>query len=160
MIETWNYLYCTKKDSRTSEHQSISKIYTVLEHTLWLILWFLREKNIFFVRYIFLIANLSATSCLSDKADTVVIGGGVVGVSTAYHLARRGRDVLLLEKLELTSGSTWHAAGLITAYHPTPNVKRVHWDSLTLYNQITEETGQEVGFHRPGSLRLGTSPAR
>jgi len=106
------------------------------------------------------VQNYSATSCLSDKADTVVIGGGVVGVSTAYHLARRGRDVLLLEKLELTSGSTWHAAGLITAYHPTPNVKRVHWDSLTLYNQITEETGQEVGFHRPGSLRLGTSPAR
>ena len=95
-----------------------------------------------------------------DKADTVVIGGGVVGVSTAYHLARRGRDVLLLEKLELTSGSTWHAAGLITSYHPTPNVKRVHWESLGLYNQITAETGQEVGFHRPGSMRLGTSPAR
>ena len=108
----------------------------------------------------------------------MVVGGGVVGVSTAYHLARRGRDVLLLEKLELTSGlhglrpfkyvctccvsagSTWHAAGLITAYHPTPNVKRVHWESLGLYSQITRETGQEIGFHRPGSLRLGTSPAR
>ena len=90
----------------------------------------------------------------------MVVGGGIVGVSTAYHLARRGRDVLLLDKLELTSGSTWHAAGLITAYHPSPNVKRVHWESLTLYNQITAETGQENGFHRPGSLRLGTSPAR
>ena len=94
------------------------------------------------------------------SSPTVVVGGGIVGVSTAYHLARRGRDVLLLDKLELTSGSTWHAAGLITAYHPSPNVKRVHWESLTLYNQITAETGQEIGFHRPGSLRLGTSPAR
>ena len=60
----------------------------------------------------------------------------------------------------MTSGSTWHAAGLITAYHPAPNVKRVHWESLQFYNQITAETGQEIGFHRPGSLRLGTCPAR
>ena len=97
---------------------------------------------------------------LSSAVDTVVVGGGIVGVCTAYHLARRGRQVTLLDKLELTSGSTWHAAGLITAYHPSPNVKRVHWESLTFYNQITAETGQEVGFHRPGSLRLGTSPAR
>ena len=110
--------------------------------------------------------------------DTVVVGGGIVGVCTAYHLARRHREVLLLEKLvssskyiiiiiiiimitqEVTSGSTWHAAGLITAYHPSPNVKRVHWESLNFYNQITAETGQEIGFHRPGSLRLGTCPAR
>ena len=82
------------------------------------------------------------------------------GLITAYHLARKGKDVLLLEKSELTAGSTWHAAGLITSYHPTPNVKRVHWDSLNFYNQITAETGQEIGFHRPGSLRLGTSPIR
>jgi len=102
----------------------------------------------------------SSASKLRPRADTVVVGGGIVGVSTAYHLARRGRDVLLLEKSELTAGSTWHAAGLTTLYHPTPNVKRVHWDSFTLYNQITAETGQEVGFHRPGSLRLGTSPIR
>jgi len=81
-------------------------------------------------------------------------------VSTAYHLARRGHDVLLLEKTELTAGSTWHAAGLTTLYHPTPNVKRVHWDSLNFYTQITAETGQEVQFHQPGSLRLGTSPIR
>ena len=97
---------------------------------------------------------------LSSAVDTVVVGGGIVGVCTAYHLARRGRQVTLLDKLELTSGSTWHAAGLITAYHPSPNVKRVHWESLNFYNQITAETGQEIGFHRPGSLRLGTCPAR
>jgi len=95
-----------------------------------------------------------------DVHDTVVVGGGVVGVSLAYHLARRGKDVLLLEKSELTAGSTWHAAGLVTLYHPSPNVKRVHYDSMNLYAQITAETGQEVGFHRPGSLRLAFTPHR
>ena len=74
----------------------------------------------------------------------MVVGGGVVGVSTAYHLARRGRGVLLVDKLELTSGSTWHAAGLITAYHPTPNVKRVHWDSINLYNQVHSKGVNEI----------------
>ena len=97
---------------------------------------------------------------MAESVDTVVVGGGIVGACTAYHLARRHKEVLLLEKLEVTSGSTWHAAGLITAYHPAPNVKRVHWESLNFYNQITAETGQEIGFRRPGSLRLGTSPAR
>ena len=98
---------------------------------------------------------------LPNKARVVIIGGGVVGCSVAYHLAKLGwQDIVLLERKALTSGTTWHAAGLITAYHPSPNVKRVHWESLTFYNQITAETGQEVGFHRPGSLRLGTSPAR
>lgn len=105
-------------------------------------------------------SSTATSGSVRDHADTVVLGGGIVGVCTAYHLARRGRDVLLLEKSELTAGSTWHAAGLITAYHPTPNVKRVHWDSLNFYNQITAETGQEIGFHRPGSLRLGTSAIR
>lgn len=64
---------------------------------------------------------------MSDTADTVIIGGGAVGVSIAYHLSkdRRGSqgDVLLLEKSELTAGSTWHAAGLATAFHPTVNLK-------------------------------------
>merc|ERR1711970_788295 len=105
-------------------------------------------------------SSTATSASVRDHADTVVLGGGIVGVCTAYHLARRGRDVLLLEKSELTTGSTWHAAGLITAYHPTPNVKRVHWESLNFYNQITAETGQEIGFHRPGSLRLGTSAIR
>ena len=70
-----------------------------------------------------------------------MVGGGIVGVSVAYHLARRGRDVLLLEKTDLTAGSTWHAAGLVTIYHPTPNVKRINYDSMNLYAQITAETG-------------------
>ena len=60
---------------------------------------------------------------------------------------RRGQDVLLLEKTELTAGSTWHAAGLVTLYHPTPNVKKIHYDSMNLYAQITAETGTVGSTH-------------
>lgn len=98
-----------------------------------------------------------ASQLPDHKVDTCVIGGGVVGCSIAYHLARASggnHRVLLLEKSELTAGSTWHAAGLITFYHPGINVKRLHWDSMNLYTQLPAETGQEVGFHRCGSLRI------
>ncbi|XP_032396288.1 dimethylglycine dehydrogenase, mitochondrial [Etheostoma spectabile] len=96
-----------------------------------------------------------------DTADTVIIGGGCVGVSVAYHLAKGGvKDVVLLEKSELTAGSTWHAAGLTTYYHPGINVKKVHYDSIKLYETLEAETGQAVGFHQPGSIRIASTPAR
>ncbi len=68
--------------------------------------------------------------------------------------------MVLLEKSELTAGSTWHAAGLTATYHPGINLKRLHWYSLNLYAQIERETGQQVGLHQPGSIRLATSPVR
>uniref|UniRef100_A0A8C5ENU7 Dimethylglycine dehydrogenase, mitochondrial n=1 Tax=Gouania willdenowi TaxID=441366 RepID=A0A8C5ENU7_GOUWI len=96
-----------------------------------------------------------------DTADTVIIGGGCVGASLAYHLAKRGvKDVVLLEKSELTAGSTWHAAGLTTYYHPGINVKKIHYDSLKLYETLEAETGQAVGLHQPGSVRIATTAAR
>uniref|UniRef100_A0A3B4AX35 Uncharacterized protein n=1 Tax=Periophthalmus magnuspinnatus TaxID=409849 RepID=A0A3B4AX35_9GOBI len=96
-----------------------------------------------------------------DTADTVIIGGGCVGVSLAYHLAKSGmKDVVLLEKTELTAGSTWHAAGLTTYYHPGINLKKVHYDSIKLYESLEAETGQAVGFHNPGSVRIASTPAR
>lgn len=96
-----------------------------------------------------------------DTADTVIIGGGCVGVSLAYHLAKSGmKDVVLLEKTELTAGSTWHAAGLTTYYHPGINLKKVHFDSIKLYEVLEAETGQAVGFHNPGSVRIASTPAR
>uniref|UniRef100_A0A8C6L049 Dimethylglycine dehydrogenase, mitochondrial n=1 Tax=Nothobranchius furzeri TaxID=105023 RepID=A0A8C6L049_NOTFU len=96
-----------------------------------------------------------------DSADTVIIGGGCVGVSLAYHLAKGGvKDVVLLEKSELTAGSTWHAAGLTTYYHPGINLKRVHYDSIKLYESLEAETGQAVGFHQPGSVRIASTAAR
>uniref|UniRef100_A0A665TLX3 Dimethylglycine dehydrogenase n=1 Tax=Echeneis naucrates TaxID=173247 RepID=A0A665TLX3_ECHNA len=96
-----------------------------------------------------------------DTADTVIVGGGCVGVSLAYHLAKAGRkDVVLLEKTELTAGSTWHAAGLTTYYHPGINLKKVHYDSIKLYERLEAETGQAVGFHQPGSVRIASTAAR
>ncbi|XP_061763862.1 dimethylglycine dehydrogenase, mitochondrial [Nerophis ophidion] len=96
-----------------------------------------------------------------DTAETVVIGGGCVGASLAYHLAKAGmKDVVLLEKSELTAGSTWHAAGLTTYYHPGINLKKVHYDSIKLYERLEAETGQAVGFHQPGSVRIASTPAR
>nr|CAD7599165.1 unnamed protein product [Timema genevievae] len=70
------------------------------------------------------------------------------------------KGVILLERSELTAGSTWHAAGLTALYHPTPNLKSLHYYSINLYSQLSRETGQEVSFHQPGSIRLATSPDR
>uniref|UniRef100_A0A2K5NUH4 Dimethylglycine dehydrogenase n=1 Tax=Cercocebus atys TaxID=9531 RepID=A0A2K5NUH4_CERAT len=103
----------------------------------------------------------SAETQWKDRAETVIIGGGCVGVSLAYHLAKAGmKDVVLLEKSELTAGSTWHAAGLTTYFHPGINLKKIHYDSIKLYEKLEEETGQVVGFHQPGSIRLATTPVR
>ncbi|XP_059500806.1 dimethylglycine dehydrogenase, mitochondrial isoform X2 [Stegostoma tigrinum] len=96
-----------------------------------------------------------------DNAETVIVGGGCIGVSLAYHLAKAGmKDVILLEKSELTAGSTWHAAGLTTYFHPGINLKKIHYYSIKLYETLEEETGQAVGFHQPGSVRIATTPTR
>ncbi|XP_077988471.1 dimethylglycine dehydrogenase, mitochondrial-like [Glandiceps talaboti] len=98
---------------------------------------------------------------IKDTAETVIIGGGCLGTSTAFHLAKAGmKDVVLLEKTELTAGSTWHAAGLTTYYQANVNMKKITYHGLKLYAEITKETGQEVGFHRPGSIRLASTPER
>jgi dimethylglycine dehydrogenase len=94
-------------------------------------------------------------------ARAVVVGGGIVGASVLYHLARAGwTDALLLERAELASGSTWHAAGNTPHFHTSLNVSRMHLASTTLYARLEAETGQPVGFHRPGSLRLASVPDR
>lgn len=98
---------------------------------------------------------------IKDTAEVLIIGGGVVGVSITYHLARLGvPNVILLEKSDLTAGSTWHAAGLTAFYHPGINMKRVHYYSINLFSQLEEETGKNLSFHRPGSIRLATTPKR
>ena len=70
------------------------------------------------------------------------------------------KKIVMLEKTELTAGSTWHAAGLVTLYHPGINIKNLHWHSLNFYAQLEKETGQQIGFHQPGSLRLATNQVR
>jgi dimethylglycine dehydrogenase len=91
----------------------------------------------------------------------VVIGGGVVGVSTLYHLAKKGwTDVALIERAELTAGSTWHAAGLLPLFNMSYTVGQLHKYSVDLYKRLPAETGQDVSFHVTGNLRLATCRER
>ena len=101
-------------------------------------------------------------STLPERARVVVVGGGVIGCSIAYHLTRAGvRDVVLLERKELTAGTTWHAAGLITsAGMPTETFLWMSRYTADLLPQLTEETGQDTGFRRIGHLHLACTPQR
>jgi sarcosine dehydrogenase len=95
------------------------------------------------------------------KSRIVIIGGGVIGCSIAYHLAKRGeRDVTLLERLQLTHGATWHAAGLVGQLRSSSNLTRLMRYSAELYAKLEAETGQDTGWHGSGSLRLASSKAR
>ena len=99
---------------------------------------------------------------MKSRAKVVVVGGGVVGVGALYHLAKKGwgDDVVLLEKGELTSGSTWHAAGLLPLFNMSYSVGQVHKYSVNLYRSLEEETGQHVGFAQVGNLRLAMNADR
>lgn len=98
---------------------------------------------------------------LPTHARVIVIGGGIVGCSVLYHLVKLGwTDVVLLERNELTAGSTWHAAGNTPHYNTSLTLSRVHQESVALYQRLESETGQSVGFHRTGSLRLASVPDR
>ena len=98
---------------------------------------------------------------MTQSARVVVIGGGIMGASLLYHLARAGwTDVALLERGELAAGSTWHAAGNTPHFNTSLNLSRIHLASTELYQRLEAETGQAVCFHRPGSLRLASVPDR
>ena len=96
-----------------------------------------------------------------DRADIVIIGGGIVGCSVAYHLTARGvTDVVLLERRELTSGTTWHAAGLVPQLRATKNLTQLAKYTGDLYERLEEETGFATGFRRNGSVALATNGER
>ncbi len=98
---------------------------------------------------------------MRSQARVVVIGGGVVGVSTLYHLVKKGwGDVVLVERKELTSGSTWHAAGLLPLFNLSYSVGQIHKYSVKLYKQLEEETGQHVGFKVVSNIRLARTRDR
>ena len=98
---------------------------------------------------------------MKSHARVVVIGGGVVGVSTLYHLAKKGwSDVALIERKELTSGSTWHAAGLLPLFNMSYSVGQIHKYSVAFYQQLQEETGMNVGFRKVSNIRLATTRDR
>ncbi|MFI5014586.1 MAG: FAD-dependent oxidoreductase [Hyphomicrobiales bacterium] len=98
---------------------------------------------------------------LPQRAEAVIIGGGIVGCSLAYHLTLRGMtDVVLLERKQLTCGTTWHAAGLIGQLRATHNLTRLAQYTAELYASLERETGQATGFRRIGSLALATNAER
>ncbi|MBU2327530.1 MAG: FAD-dependent oxidoreductase [Alphaproteobacteria bacterium] len=102
---------------------------------------------------------------MSFRADRhvhiLIIGGGAIGTSIAYHLARDGaKDVLLVEKFMLTHGCTWHAAGLVGQLRGKRNLTRLMQNSVAVFDRLEEETGQHIAWKKVGSLRLAGSPER
>ncbi len=98
---------------------------------------------------------------MAINGRVVIIGGGIVGCSIAYHLTKLGwKDIHVLEKGELTSGSTWHAAGLVGQLRSSRNVTRMLQKSVQLYQTLEEETGQATGWKQVGGLRLASSKDR
>ncbi len=98
---------------------------------------------------------------LPRKARVVIVGGGVVGCSVAYHLTKLGwKDVVLLERKQLTSGTTWHAAGLIAQLRATANMTKLAKYSQELYGNLEAETGVSTGFKRCGSITVALNEER
>ena len=96
-----------------------------------------------------------------QHAQIVIIGGGVVGCSIAYHLTKMGqRDVLLLEQFQLTHGATWHAAGVVGQLRPSRNVTRMLQRSVAIYDELEKDTGQAIDWKKVGSLRIASSRDR
>lgn len=102
-----------------------------------------------------------AEKTLPNQASVVVIGGGIMGCSTLYHLAKMGvSDAILVERNRLTSGTTWHSAAQVRALRHSRNLTRMIQYSVDLYSQLEEETGQSVGWIQKGSLSIATNPDR
>jgi glycine cleavage system aminomethyltransferase T/glycine/D-amino acid oxidase-like deaminating enzyme len=99
---------------------------------------------------------------MQDQAQVVIIGGGIFGTSIAYHLARAGcTDVVLVEKGELTSGTTFHSVGLVSQFRTSPALMKVMNYTINLYNELAQgEGGDSLGWHTVGSLRLASSKDR
>ena len=98
---------------------------------------------------------------LPQHARVVIVGGGVIGCSVAYHLTKLGwTDVVLLERKRLTSGTTWHAAGLIAQLRATANMTKLAKYSQELYGSLEEETGVATGFRRCGSITVALTEER
>jgi 4-methylaminobutanoate oxidase (formaldehyde-forming) len=100
-------------------------------------------------------------AALPDRCEVVVVGGGVIGVSVAYHLAEAGiQDVVLLERKELTSGTTWHAAGLVGQLRTSINMTKLARYTSELYRGLEAETGQATGYRQCGSISIAATAER
>ncbi|HUD17031.1 MAG TPA: FAD-dependent oxidoreductase, partial [Acidimicrobiales bacterium] len=108
------------------------------------------------------LTRAAARTTVPDRARVVIVGGGVIGTSIAYHLTRLGwHDIVLLERDRLTSGTTWHAAGLITSAGMVDETALfMSRYSRDLYERLEEETGLSTGFRPVGHISIATSPHR
>ena len=98
---------------------------------------------------------------LPDRAQVIVVGGGIIGASIAYHLTKRGvSDVLLLEQGQLTGGTTWHAAGLVSQLKSTHSLTKLATYSTRLFEEMEDETGQATGYRAQGSISVASDPER
>ena len=98
---------------------------------------------------------------MKSHVQVAVIGGGVVGASVLYHLTKKGwKDVVLIERSELTSGSTWHAAGGFHTLNGDPNMAKLQSYTIDLYKEIEEISGQSTSFHLTGGMFLACTPER
>ncbi len=101
------------------------------------------------------------SAVLPTRAEVVVVGGGIVGCSVAYHLARRGvEDVVLLEQGKLTGGTTWHAAGLVSQLKSSHSLTTLATYSARLFEELEEETGQATGYRTTGSISVASDGER
>ena len=101
------------------------------------------------------------TEAFPTQAQIVIVGGGIIGCSIAYHLAKLGRtDVVVLERGQLTSGTTWHAAGLVTQLRATYTMTELCRYGPRLFSSLKDETGQDTGFKQNGSLQVARTPER
>ena len=104
---------------------------------------------------------MSSKSDLPNEAEIIIIGGGIVGCSIAYHLAKKGvKDVVLIERKQLTCGTTWHAAGFVSMLWPTPTLTNLAKYCHELYASLESETGQATGYKRIGSVSLARNSER
>ena len=106
-------------------------------------------------------SNRGRETLIKSEYQAVVIGGGIVGASVLFHLAKFGwNDVVLVERAELTAGSTWHAAAGYFALNSDPNIAALQAYTIKLYDEIEKKSGQSVGRHQTGGLLLASDPQR
>jgi len=101
------------------------------------------------------------TKSIPQSAKAIIIGGGVAGCSCAYHLSKFGwKDIILLERDQLTSGTTWHAAGLVSQLGPTAAVTKIRKYTTNLYKELEKKIGFSAGLKLNGALSIATTKGR